>query len=456
MAFTANRLPQSVINARQPAKSPLAAVPMQTSAPLAPRPASPLPGAAPMPAPAISSAPFRNPTVAAANLAGRQPAPMPAQPGRFTNDRLPQSLINQRSATAQNTTANGLRVNPATGGVSPATSGPTSQELFDRIRGGFLRPDPGNPDWNSLYQNGQATQSQKDAYKMWQDYEKNPTWGATSGGTDTSLWDHGGAYGSPGTPPGTAFGPVSPAMGGTGGNPYDDEVAQAERDYASSFYADPEILGTEAQLAGVMSNTRLGYDKIEDTAGERNIPLSIIRGQQERLEKQGLALSEPIQQKLARLQAARIASQNASKFSLERADSRAKSSADENKFDPVAVGEGQSIVDPKTGKVLYSSPKTYGPQSLGEGQILIDPATGRQIANNPRVQEPADNSFTLSEGQTRFDANGNPIAAVAPAPKNPDAANDPNRILSPAEAQTLGVPFGTTAGQAYGRSSTKL
>jgi hypothetical protein len=60
-------------------------------------------------------------------------------------------------------------------------------------------------------------------------------------------------------------------------------------------------------------------------------------------------------------------------------------------------------------------------------------------------------AFTLSPGQVRYDASGN-VVAQAPKATGSDAAN---RVLSATEAQSLGVPFGTTAGQAYGLTPVK-
>jgi len=60
-------------------------------------------------------------------------------------------------------------------------TGPTAQELFDQIQKGTLIADKNNPAWNSLYVNGEATQAQKDAFQMWQDLN-NQKPGQTSGG----------------------------------------------------------------------------------------------------------------------------------------------------------------------------------------------------------------------------------------------------------------------------------
>lgn len=86
-----------------------------------------------------------------------------------------------------------------------------------------------------------------------------------------------------------------------------------------------------------------------------------------------------------------------------------------NAAKPLQIGD--NYIDPKTGKILYEKPDS-------------------------------ESGFTLSSGQTRYDTNGNPIASAG----NADNADE---VLSPTEATALGVPFGTTRGQAYGISPQK-
>jgi hypothetical protein len=47
---------------------------------------------------------------------------------------------------------------------------------------------------------------------------------------------------------------------------------------------------------------------------------------------------------------------------------------------PVAVSEGQALVDPRTGQVIYQGKeKERAPVSVGEGQSLVDPRTGKIV-----------------------------------------------------------------------------
>jgi len=51
---------------------------------------------------------------------------------------------------------------------------------------------------------------------------------------------------------------------------------------------------------------------------------------------------------------------------------------------PVAVSEGQALVDPRTGQVIYQGKeKERAPVNVGEGQSLIDPRTGKVVYQGP-------------------------------------------------------------------------
>lgn len=53
---------------------------------------------------------------------------------------------------------------------------------------------------------------------------------------------------------------------------------------------------------------------------------------------------------------------------------------------PVTVSEGQTLVDPRTGRPIYSAGQK--PMAVSEGQVLFDPATGRPIYSAPKTNSP--------------------------------------------------------------------
>lgn len=176
-------------------------------------------------------------------------------------------------------------------------------------------------------------------------------------------------------------------------NKYETAVSDAEKAYQAAGAMTEDEFNTKTELDNLLSNTRLGVEGKEGQG--RGIPLDLVRGQQAALEKQGLLLSEPLSAKLARIQAKRTSALETSKFALDRADAKLKAENEKNKAVTVNAGDSIGTWDPKTG--TFKS------------------------------------------------------AFTAPTKTNPDANQDPNRILTVTEAKDLGVPYGTSAGEAYGK-----
>jgi len=167
-----------------------------------------------------------------------------------------------------------------------------------------------------------------------------------------------------------------------------DNVSEAEKAYTKSLVMTSEEEMAQAELDRLTESFKKGYQGIED----QTIPMQFITGQQASMEKRALNLAEPLSAKLARLQAKRTSATEASKFALERADK------------------------------------------------AVEATKGTKEA------------FTLSEGQTRYDKSGNVIATGGNKTIALDKDQDPNRVLGVTETKELGVPYGTTASQAYGKT----
>lgn len=71
-------------------------------------------------------------------------------------------------------------------------------------------------------------------------------------------------------------------------------------------------------------------------------------------------------------------------------------------------------------------------------------------AEQAQSQANTERGFTLSDGQTRYDSQGNVIAGGASS-----GDTEGNKLLTPTEAQALGVPYGTTRSGAYGSTAEK-
>lgn len=163
-------------------------------------------------------------------------------------------------------------------------------------------------------------------------------------------------------------------------NPLESAVSEAEKTYRGNLAQTPEEIAAEEELSRLSE----GFKKSYQNTADQTIPLEFITGQQKSIENRALNLAEPLKDKLARLQAKRTSALEASKFALDRADSNLK--AEKDKVKPTTVSSGESVIqfNPKTGQ--YESLYT-GAKGAGEG-------------------------FSLSAGQTRYDANGNPIATA--------------------------------------------
>ncbi len=88
-------------------------------------------------------------------------------------------------------------------------------------------------------------------------------------------------------------------------------------------------------------------------------------------------------------------------------------------------------------------------QSVGGRELLINKDTGKTVADLGPTTPSASASagFSLSAGQTRFDANGNPIASVAPKPTSSTSTAKGSLSSTDFVAQTLanqGLDYNTT------------
>ena len=123
--------------------------------------------------------------------------------------------------------------------------------------------------------------------------------------------------------------------------------ANAEVLYQQALQISPEALSTQEDLDKLIEATKKGYLDVEG----KPIAMGAISGQAGLIEKRAMAMAEPLERKLARLQATRTASLEASKFALERTDKRAEAerkAAEEERKAPETIAEGQRQWDPVT------------------------------------------------------------------------------------------------------------
>ena len=93
-------------------------------------------------------------------------------------------------------------------------------------------------------------------------------------------------------------------------------VEIAEKAVQDDLKISPDELSTQGDLDRLIESVRKGFSATKDQA----IPMEFITGQLSSIERRALDMAQPLEAKLARLQAARTASLEASKFALDRAD----------------------------------------------------------------------------------------------------------------------------------------
>ena len=168
--------------------------------------------------------------------------------------------------------------------------------------------------------------------------------------------------------------PTSPMASSMGVKPPVPQLptgpSKEELDYQKSLSMTPEEIAAQEQLDNLQQSENLGLNKIRDQA----IPMDFITGQSASLQRQALALQEPLNQKLARLQAQRMATMGASKFALERADKAAEAAAAAKAGNkPIEIGGNLVQFNPETGK--YES-VYQGAQDASDVKVIGSDSTG--------------------------------------------------------------------------------
>ncbi len=147
-------------------------------------------------------------------------------------------------------------------------------------------------------------------------------------------------------------------------------VSKAQSIFTNAQKISPEQLSTQKDLDRLIESTKKAY---LNTSGQA-IPLEFITGQLKSIENRSLGLAEPLESKLARLQATRKSSLESSKFALERADQKLTNvkqptgftlSKDQQRYD--ASGK---LVAQNTGDNISGVQQSYNPNVSGGEDFL--------------------------------------------------------------------------------------
>lgn len=110
--------------------------------------------------------------------------------------------------------------------------------------------------------------------------------------------------------------PVAPPAPFTPSPAQQKTLDEATAIYQKSLQMSPEELSTQEDVDRLAESARKSYTSIKDQA----IPMEFITGQLASIERRATDLAEPLERKLARLQAARMSGAESSRFAIERAD----------------------------------------------------------------------------------------------------------------------------------------
>lgn len=196
----------------------------------------------------------------------------------------------------------------------------------------------------------------------------DPATGSVSGPATTVQ---GGATPPPMDSPATGIPGVG--AGNTGYN--SPEYKKALQDYEDSLKMSPEEEANQKAQDDLESSLAIG----KANTSNQPIPMEFITGQLKAKEDRASALDVPLQKKAALLQAKRTAAVDANKFALDEMDKKIQADTDAHK--PISVAPGTTLVDPATGKTIYSAaakPDTSVVDVNGH-KVLIDNNTGNTI-----------------------------------------------------------------------------
>lgn len=162
--------------------------------------------------------------------------------------------------------------------------------------------------------------------------------------------------------------------------------------YISSLTMSPEERALNDQLAQFRGDVKQGVAGLEGQG--RGIPLSLVRGQQEKLQTQGNLQEQTILERLQAAQQARQSQAQAAQAELGFTEQdiqaeQARQAAEAAASKPITLGGNLVQLNPATGQyeTVYQAPtEAAKPVTLSAGQSLVDPTTGKTIATLPSAE----------------------------------------------------------------------
>lgn len=282
--------------------------------------------------------------------------------------------------------------NPQGGGLGNFLQGsvPTLQGSAPQLQGTPTNPNPApKPKANAVAKKPVVSNPAATSPKA--SYIDNATFNATNPQVDSSGQPF--AFMNQGN---TAVGNAEQTAAITPPDPY-GAYKTAAQSYFNSLNPSGSTTSAKQKYADFIANANLGISNLEGQG--RGIPLSLVRGQQEKLYNQSQIEANRLQTDVGLAQEADTATANQAKARMDFEQSLLKPVTS-----PVNVAAGSSLVDPTSGKVLYQAPaKEDNPTGIiGEYNDalrlgLIDKSTTLQQFVNDR--KPVSLSTTNVYGQ---------------------------------------------------------
>jgi len=169
--------------------------------------------------------------------------------------------------------------------------------------------------------------------------------------------------------------------------------------YSGQLSALQNLSPEETEAQNQLNSLQESYLKGNQGIADKSIPMQFITGQQQSLENRYINNQIPLQQQLALAQSKRQAAIDVAKIQYETALNQDQMAQNDYQFQqqmnqPISMGEGSSLVDPITGKVISTAPSSYAPSSSGSGSGFTP--SQQQGLVQAHIQDPNAASFFLN------------------------------------------------------------
>lgn len=206
----------------------------------------------------------------------------------------------------------------------------------------------------------------------------------------------------------------------TGGGSYDPMITSPEAEDLFKKYKDSLTPGAD-ELAATDNLNRLNIAAATAYTDTQNQPIALpfITGQQAAQQRSQNLLAQPLEQQIALAQAKRQTAATVSKAALDRMDAQTKAKRD--MAAPVSVGSGSSLIDPTTGKPIYTAPgaaDTKAPTTMEteKGILQWDPNQKAWVSTGFAGTKVADKTAATKASAQAAQILGNSLIGTKEAP----------------------------------------